>query len=206
LSMAAAGLEQDQRRLNGPQTTGRSYRNLSEAWYEMAHDENVGVAMRDGARLLAAPPPRSARAGSRPACAKSTSPPAARAHPCWPAGGPSPCPSTSPSPTACPPSPTRADSAPGTHPPTAVQRRPAQADPGHHGLSPRARRHQQPQHNSHQLAATGAGDIVGLAVTGAAGSSTVAQRPPAARGMRVRIPSSVREPRDPHSRFGFFVS
>lgn len=49
----AAGPGPGQRRLNGPQTTGRSYRNLSEARYEMAHDEDVGVPMRDGARLLA---------------------------------------------------------------------------------------------------------------------------------------------------------
>jgi uncharacterized protein len=49
----AAGFEPGQRRLNGPQTTGRSYRNLSEVRYAMAHDDDVAVPMRDGIRLMA---------------------------------------------------------------------------------------------------------------------------------------------------------
>ncbi|MBX9980221.1 MAG: CocE/NonD family hydrolase [Mycobacterium gordonae] len=39
--------------LNGPQTTGREYRNLSEPQYRRRRENNVAVAMRDGTRLLA---------------------------------------------------------------------------------------------------------------------------------------------------------
>jgi predicted acyl esterase len=39
--------------LNGPQTTGRQYRNLSEPRYATRSDINTAVAMRDGTRLLA---------------------------------------------------------------------------------------------------------------------------------------------------------
>ncbi|WP_422747804.1 CocE/NonD family hydrolase [Mycobacterium sp. WMMD1722] len=39
--------------LNGPQTTGRTYRNLSEPRHTVAHDVNVTVPMRDGVTLLA---------------------------------------------------------------------------------------------------------------------------------------------------------
>lgn len=53
LSTTAAGPWPGQRRLNGPQTTGRSFRNLSEAQYGMSRDDDVAVPMRDGARLLA---------------------------------------------------------------------------------------------------------------------------------------------------------
>jgi uncharacterized protein len=41
------------RRLNGPQTTGRSYRNLSDPRYGTARDDDVEVRMRDGSRLFA---------------------------------------------------------------------------------------------------------------------------------------------------------
>jgi len=41
------------RQLNGPQTTGRDYRNLSEPRYGLQHDNNVAVAMRDGTALMA---------------------------------------------------------------------------------------------------------------------------------------------------------
>jgi uncharacterized protein len=41
-----------QRHLNGPQTTGRSYRNLSQPQYGMVCDEDVAVPMRDGVKLL----------------------------------------------------------------------------------------------------------------------------------------------------------
>lgn len=40
------------RQLNGPQTTGRIYRNLSEPQYEMVCDQDVAVPMRDGTKLL----------------------------------------------------------------------------------------------------------------------------------------------------------
>ncbi len=39
--------------LNGPQTTGREYRNLSEAAHRVTHDLNVSVPVRDGITLLA---------------------------------------------------------------------------------------------------------------------------------------------------------
>lgn len=48
-----AGDGQGERRLNGPQTTGRVYRNLSEPAYEMIREDDVPVVMRDGTRLLA---------------------------------------------------------------------------------------------------------------------------------------------------------
>ncbi|WP_329107241.1 CocE/NonD family hydrolase [Streptomyces sp. NBC_01439] len=48
-----AGVEPGQRHLNGPQTTGREYRNLSEPEHGMRRDRNVTVGMRDGIELLA---------------------------------------------------------------------------------------------------------------------------------------------------------
>ena len=51
--ISAAGTEPGQRRLNGPQTTGREYRNLSAADHAMTREDNVRVEMRDGAGLLA---------------------------------------------------------------------------------------------------------------------------------------------------------
>ncbi len=41
------------RTLNGPQTTGRQYRNLSEPQYASRSDINTSIAMRDGTTLLA---------------------------------------------------------------------------------------------------------------------------------------------------------
>jgi predicted acyl esterase len=49
----ASGIEPGQRRLNGPQTTGRDYRNLSEPKHAMTRDDDVPVPMRDGINLLA---------------------------------------------------------------------------------------------------------------------------------------------------------
>src|SRR6478672_12597929 len=49
----AAGIEPGQRQLNGPQTTGREYRNLSEPAYDMRTDQDVAAVMRDGVELLA---------------------------------------------------------------------------------------------------------------------------------------------------------
>jgi uncharacterized protein len=48
-----SGVEAGQRRLNGPQTTGRDYRNLSEPEHELSSDHDVAVPMRDGIHLLA---------------------------------------------------------------------------------------------------------------------------------------------------------
>jgi len=42
----------NERRLNGPQTTGRTYRNLSEPIYQIREERNVEAVMRDGTRLL----------------------------------------------------------------------------------------------------------------------------------------------------------
>ena len=49
----ASGIEPGQRRLNGPQTTGRDYRNLSEPTHAMTRDDDVPVPMRDAINLLA---------------------------------------------------------------------------------------------------------------------------------------------------------
>jgi len=49
----ASGTEPGQRKLNGPQTTGRTYRNLSEAVHAMTRDDDVPVPLRDGITLLA---------------------------------------------------------------------------------------------------------------------------------------------------------
>jgi len=48
-----SGIEPGQRQLNGPQTTGRDYRNLSQPQYAMELDEDVAVPMRDRIDLLA---------------------------------------------------------------------------------------------------------------------------------------------------------
>jgi uncharacterized protein len=53
MTKPAAGMEAGQRRLNGPQTTGREYRNLSQARFEMTREDDVAVPMRDGIELLA---------------------------------------------------------------------------------------------------------------------------------------------------------
>lgn len=39
--------------LNGPQTTGREYRNLSAPEHGIRHDINVAVPVRDGVSLMA---------------------------------------------------------------------------------------------------------------------------------------------------------
>lgn len=48
-----SGTQPGQRQLNGPQTTGREYRNLSEPRHRIHHDLNVHAPMRDGVTLLA---------------------------------------------------------------------------------------------------------------------------------------------------------
>lgn len=48
-----AGVDPGQRHLNGPQTTGREYRNLSEPVHAMCCDQDTAVAMRDGVELMA---------------------------------------------------------------------------------------------------------------------------------------------------------
>jgi uncharacterized protein len=51
--IAASGMGAGQRRLNGPQTTGRDYLNLSAAEHTMTRDDDVPVPMRDGVNLMA---------------------------------------------------------------------------------------------------------------------------------------------------------
>jgi predicted acyl esterase len=48
-----SGIGPGQRKLNGPQTSGREYRNLSKPEYDATSDEDVAVPMRDGIHLLA---------------------------------------------------------------------------------------------------------------------------------------------------------
>jgi uncharacterized protein len=52
-NVPASGVEQGQRKLNGPQSTGRDYRNLSRPTHAMVEDDDVVVPMRDGVSLLA---------------------------------------------------------------------------------------------------------------------------------------------------------
>ena len=53
MKIKASGIEPGQRRLNGPQTTGRDYRNLSVPEYKITRENSVKVPMRDGTVLLA---------------------------------------------------------------------------------------------------------------------------------------------------------
>ncbi len=53
MNTKVSGIEPGQRQLNGPQTTGREYRNLSQPTYSMTQEEDVAVPMRDGVTLLA---------------------------------------------------------------------------------------------------------------------------------------------------------
>ena len=52
-NLQVSGIEPGQRRLNGTQTTGREYRNLSQPTHGMAHDDEAAVPMRNGVMLLA---------------------------------------------------------------------------------------------------------------------------------------------------------
>jgi predicted acyl esterase len=48
-----SGIDRGQRQLNGPQTSGRDYRNLSEPEHNNGiRDDDVAAAMRDGVNLL----------------------------------------------------------------------------------------------------------------------------------------------------------
>jgi uncharacterized protein len=52
-NVQSSGMDPGQPRLNGPQTAGREYRNLSQPTYTMSHDDDVEVPMRDGVMLMA---------------------------------------------------------------------------------------------------------------------------------------------------------
>jgi predicted acyl esterase len=53
MTKSVAGTAPGQRQLNGPQTSGRDYRNLSEPGHATTRDDDVVVPMRDGVNLLA---------------------------------------------------------------------------------------------------------------------------------------------------------
>jgi uncharacterized protein len=53
VSETVSGIDRGQRQLNGPQTSGRDYHNLSEPQHKTTRDFDVAVAMRDGVNLLA---------------------------------------------------------------------------------------------------------------------------------------------------------
>ena len=53
MPQVVAGIEPGQRQLNGPQTSGREYRNLSIPQFDMVRDDDVAVQMRDGIELMA---------------------------------------------------------------------------------------------------------------------------------------------------------
>jgi predicted acyl esterase len=52
MSIKASGVEPGQRRLDGPQTTGRDYRSLSKAEFNIKRTNDVAISMRDGMKLL----------------------------------------------------------------------------------------------------------------------------------------------------------
>ena len=53
MTHTVAGIEPGQRQLNGPQTTGRDYRNLSIPEFEMVREDDIAVPTRDGTVLQA---------------------------------------------------------------------------------------------------------------------------------------------------------
>src|ERR1700709_1831490 len=52
MDKSVSGTEPGQRQLNGPQTTGRDYRNLSKPQHATMRIDDVRVPMRDGVELL----------------------------------------------------------------------------------------------------------------------------------------------------------
>ena len=50
MSVKASGVEPGQRRLNGPQTTGRDYRFLSTVEFNIKRTNDVAIGMRDGTK------------------------------------------------------------------------------------------------------------------------------------------------------------
>ncbi|HWS51209.1 MAG TPA: CocE/NonD family hydrolase, partial [Microbacterium sp.] len=53
MSAHASGLGPGERRLNGPQTTGREYRDCSEVEFTIRRTENWEIPVRDGVTLMA---------------------------------------------------------------------------------------------------------------------------------------------------------
>jgi uncharacterized protein len=52
-AVKSSGTGAGERWLNGPQTTGREYKNLSEPAYDIKRTNDIDVPMRDGIRLKA---------------------------------------------------------------------------------------------------------------------------------------------------------
>ena len=66
ISKSVAGTAPGQRSLNGPQTPGRDYRNLSQPQYQIRSENNVAVTVRDGTEIDGRrPPTRTPTADSR---------------------------------------------------------------------------------------------------------------------------------------------
>ncbi len=53
MTITASGIEPGQRRLNNIQTSGRTYRNVTEPSFEIDRTNNVGIETRDGTTLFA---------------------------------------------------------------------------------------------------------------------------------------------------------
>jgi putative CocE/NonD family hydrolase len=53
MSQKVAGIEPGERHLNGPQTTGRDFRSLSEPLFAIRRTNNIGIRVRDGTTLMA---------------------------------------------------------------------------------------------------------------------------------------------------------
>lgn len=53
MASTVSGIDPGQRQLNGTQTSGREYRELSTPGYRMTQDDDVAVPMRDGINLMA---------------------------------------------------------------------------------------------------------------------------------------------------------
>ena len=69
-TIPTSGVDPGQRLLNGPQTTGRDYRNLSPVQFRMRRENDVRIPLRDGT----VPARRRVPAGHRPAGARPWSP------------------------------------------------------------------------------------------------------------------------------------
>ncbi len=57
MSNRVSGIERGKRKLNGVQTTGREYNNLSEPHFEIRRTNNVAIVMRDHTTLMTDPLP-----------------------------------------------------------------------------------------------------------------------------------------------------
>jgi uncharacterized protein len=65
MAKKVSGVEPGQRQLNGTQTTGRDYKDLSTPEYEMTHDFDVEAPMRDASISWPMSTARTPRASSQ---------------------------------------------------------------------------------------------------------------------------------------------